>query len=73
MSRQAVTGFKVLKFTVKKAKETEILQLSLEADIENIGAGGLNMGDVLRALLHHQTGDYDIGIAVEVDGVGNSD
>ena len=63
-SKQSITGFKVLNFQVKKAKDTEKVKLVLEADVDNIGAGNNDMGDVLKALLHHQTGDVDVGLSV---------
>ena len=65
-SKQAVTGFKVLTFQVKRAKDTEKVKLVLEADVDTIGAGNYDMGDVLKALLSHQTGDLDVGLSVFV-------
>lgn len=64
---QAVSGFKVLNFQVKKAKDTERVKIILEADVDNIGAGNFDMGDVLKALLHHQTGDVDVGLSVFIE------
>lgn len=66
-NKQAVTGFKVLTFQVKKAKDSEKVKLVLEADVDTIGAGEYDMGDVLKALLTHQTGDVDIGLSVFVE------
>ena len=66
VSKQSVTGFKVLTFQVKKSKDTEKVKLVLEADVDDIGAGEYDMGDVLKALLSHQTGDEDVGLAVFV-------
>ena len=63
-SKQAVTGFNVLTFQVKKAKDTEKVKLVLEADIDSIGAGNYDMGDVLKALQHHMTGDTEVGLSV---------
>jgi len=66
-SKQSVTGFKVLNFQVKKAKDSERVKLVLEADVDAIGSGTCDMGDVLKALLQHQTGDVDVGLSVFVD------
>lgn len=63
-SKQAVTGFNIVTFQVKKAKDTEKVKLVLEADIDNIGAGSRDMGDVLKALQHHMTGDTEVGLSV---------
>lgn len=62
--KQAVTGFKVKDFQVNKKKDGEIVKLVLVADVDSIGAGECDMGDVLKALLHHQTGDTDVGLSV---------
>lgn len=66
-SKQAVTGFKVLTFQVKKAKDSEKVKLVLEADVDDISAGDYDMGDVLKALLTHQTGDVDVGLSISVE------
>ena len=66
-TKQAVTGFKVISFQVKKAKEGETVKLLLEASVDSIGAGTCDMGDVLKALLHHQTGEVDVGLSVFTD------
>jgi uncharacterized protein YqeY len=66
-SKQAVTGFKVLTFQVKKSKDTEKVKMVLEAEVDTIGAGEYDMGDVLKALLSHQTGDVDVGLSVFVE------
>lgn len=66
-SKQAVTGFKVLTFQVKKAKDSERVKIVLEADVDTVGAGEHDMGDVLKALLTHQTGDVDVGLSVFVE------
>ena len=65
-NRQSVSGFKILSVQVKKAKDTEKVKLILEADIDDIGAGNYDMGDILKALVHHQSGEMDIGISVFV-------
>ena len=66
VSKQAVTGFKVVTFQVKKTKDSEKVKLVLEADVDAIGSGEYDMGDVLKALLNHQTGDSDVGLSVYV-------
>ena len=63
-STQAVTGFKVVGYQVKKTKDAEVVKLVLQATVDEIGAGAFDMGDVLKALLYHQTGDTDIGLSV---------
>jgi len=65
-NKQAVTGFQVLTFQVKKTKDTEKVKLVLEADVDCVGAGSKDMGDILKAFLHHQVGNIDIGISVFV-------
>jgi len=66
-NKQAVTGFKVLTYQVKKAKDTEKLKLILEADVENIGSGDVDFGEILKALWSHQASETDIGFTVFVD------
>lgn len=66
VEKQAVTGFKVITFQVKKTKDNEKVKLVLEADVDAIGAGTHDMGDVLKALLNHQVGDSDVGLSVFV-------
>lgn len=63
-TKQAVTGFRVVSYQVKKTKDGEVVKLLLEANVDAIGAGEHDMGDVLKALLHHQTGDTDVGLSV---------
>jgi len=65
-TKQAITGFKVATFQVKKTKDTERVKLVLEGDVDEITAGELTVGDVLKALLSHQTGDTDIGMSLFV-------
>ena len=66
-TKQSVTGFKIVSFQVKKGKESETVKILLEADVDGIGCGAYDMGDVLKALLAHQTGDTDVGLSVFVD------
>ena len=63
-TKQAVVGFKVTDFQVKKKKDGEIVKLVLVANVDSMGAGEFDMGDILKALLHHQTGDTDVGLSV---------
>lgn len=66
---QSVSGFKVKDYTVKKSKEGEMVKLVLEALVDEVGAGEYDMGDVLKALLHHQVSDTDVGLKLLVDQV----
>ena len=66
-NRQAVTGFKVVSYQVKRVKDSEKLKLVLEADIDEIGCGECDMGDFQKALLHHRVSDIDIGFSVLVE------
>jgi len=66
--KQGVTGFKIVSFHVKKAKESEKVKILLEADVNDIGVGPKHdMGDLLKAFLSHQTGDVDIGLSVFIN------
>lgn len=62
--KQSVTGFKVLKYDVKKAKDTEKIRVILEAEVDDISCGSMDMGDVQKALLDHMVGEYEVGLAV---------
>lgn len=65
--KQSVGGFKVLSYSVKKGKDTEKMRLVLEAEVDDISAGDLDMGKVLKALLDHQVGETAVGLSVFVD------
>lgn len=54
-----VTGMKVVKYDVRRAKDAEKLRLVLEADVDEITA---DMGKVQKALLVHRTSDNDVGL-----------
>ena len=54
---QSVAGFQVVTYTIKKGKETEKLKLVLEAEVDDISSGEYNMGDVMKALLDHASGE----------------
>jgi precorrin-6B methylase 2 len=64
--KQSITGFKVQTYQVKKGKDTEIIKVVLQADIENVGGGDVDVGDVLKALWSHQASDTDIGLSLFV-------
>lgn len=66
-TKQSVTGFRVVNFKVKKSKEGEVVVLLLEGNVDSIGAGDCDMGDVLKALLTHQTGENDIGLSLFIN------
>lgn len=62
--KQAVTGFKVVSYQVKRVKDSEKLRIIVEADVDDINSGDFDMGDVQGALLHHRSSDTDIGFAL---------
>lgn len=61
-TKQSVTGFKVLSFSSRKTKDGEKIKVSIEGLVEDIGAGEKDIGDVLKALTFHQSGDVEIGL-----------
>ena len=65
--KQAVAGFKVVGYSVKKGKETEKIKLVLEAEVGSVAAGECDMGDVMKALLEHSTGEVDVGLSLFVN------
>ena len=62
LKKQGITGFKVIKYDVRRAKDSEKLRLILEADFDDISCGNFNMGDMQGALLLHRVGDTDVGL-----------
>ena len=64
---QAVTGFKVVSYQVKRVKDSEKLRIVIEAEVDDIGCGPCDMGDFQKALLHHRVSDTDVGFSVLVD------
>ncbi len=62
--RQAVKGFKVSSFNIKKGKETEKIKLVLEANVEDIASAEYDVGDVLNSVANHMTGDQEIGLSL---------
>jgi hypothetical protein len=63
-SKQAITGFKVVRYSVKRVKDSEKIVLLLEADVDDIGCGEYDMGDVQGALLNHRVSDSDVGLSL---------
>ena len=66
-TKQAIGGFKIVGYSVKKSKDGEKVRLVLEAAVDDIACGDYNMGDVQGALLHHQVGDTEVGMSLFVD------
>jgi len=67
VSTQSVGGFKVVNYSVKKGKEDERVRLVLEASVDEISAGECDMGEVMKALLDHATGDTAISLSLFVN------
>jgi len=65
---QAVTGFKVSNYQVKKTKDSEQVKIVLVADANELSAGEFDIGDVLKALWAHQASELDVGLSVFVQG-----
>lgn len=63
-SKQAVGGFSVANCTLRKTKDNEKVRLVLEANVDEIKAGDKNLGDVLKALADHMTGEVEVGLSV---------
>jgi len=59
----AVTGMKVVSYSVRRVKDTERLKLVLEADVDDVAA---DMGKVQKALLIHRVSDGDVGLTLLV-------
>lgn len=59
---QAVQGFKVVTFTVKK----DTIELKLAADKDEVRAGSHDLGDVLKMLELHSTSDYNVELTLAV-------
>lgn len=62
--KQAVVGFKILKYDSRKARDTEKLRVILEVDLDNLGCGAHTVGDFLGALEHHKSSDTDVGFSL---------
>jgi hypothetical protein len=73
VKKQAITGFKIMKYDSRKARDTEKLRIILEAEVDEISCGNYKIGDVLGALQHHQSGETDVGLSVFISGNDNKD
>jgi len=62
--KQAVNGFKVCGFSVKKTKDGEKIKLILEAAVEDLSAGEFDNGKIMNALNNHLSGDTDVGLTL---------
>ena len=65
--KQSCTGFKVVSFTTKGAKDGEKLKLVLMANIEDLRLGEYEISDLLNSLLNHRISDSEIGLSVFVN------
>ena len=65
--KQAVAGFKVIGYSVKKSKDTEKIKLVLEAEVDSVSAGECDVGQVMKALLEHSTSEVDVGLSLFVN------
>lgn len=69
VKKQAITGFKVVSYGVRRVKDCEKIKLVLEADVDDIGCGEYDMGDLQGALLHHRVSDTDVGFSLFMNAV----
>ena len=63
-TKQAVGGFKINTFNIKKTKDGEKIKLVLEASVEDLASGTYDVGDVMNALTNHMTGDSEVGLSL---------
>lgn len=61
---QSMTGFKVAGFKVKTVKGLERVILTLEANVEDIGAGTMDIGGVLNSFTNHMTTGIETGVKI---------
>jgi len=61
---QSLAGFKVAGFKVKTVKGLERVILTLEANVEDIGAGTMDIGGVLNSFTNHMTTGIHTGLRV---------
>jgi len=73
VKKQAITGFKIMKYDSRKARDTEKLRIILEAEVDQISCGNYKIGDVLGAFQHHQSGETDVGLSVFMTNSDDSD
>jgi hypothetical protein len=64
--KQAFTGFKIIKYESRKAKDSEKLKIILEAELDSVGCGEYSVSDLLGAMEYHKSGDADIGFSLFV-------
>ena len=64
MAKQSVGGFKITSSSTKTTKEGEVIKITLSGLVEDISAGGNDMGKILKALLDHQTSQMEVGLSV---------
>ena len=62
--KQGVSGLQVKEFKVKKARDIEKVTLVLEANVDELGVGNYDVGDLFKALWAHQAGEVDVGFSV---------
>lgn len=62
--KQSITGFKIKDYASKKTKAAQKFRIVLEAELEDIGAGTFDMGDVQKALLTHQDSEVAVGLSL---------
>lgn len=67
VKKQAFTGFKIVKYDSRKARDTEKLRVILEAEVDDIGCGELKISDLLGAMQSHQSSETDIGFSLFVN------
>jgi len=62
--KQSVTGFRVKDYGPKKTKDGQKFRIVLEAEVDEIGTGDFDMGDVQKALLAHQDSEVSVGLSL---------
>lgn len=65
--KQSITGFKVKDYASKKTKTAQKFRIVLEAELDDIGAGTFDMGDVQKALLTHQDSEMAVGLSLFIE------
>lgn len=73
VKKQAITGFKIMKYDSRKARDTEKLRIILEAEVDEISCGNFKIGDVLGAFQYHQSGETDVGLSVFMNSSDDSE
>lgn len=62
--KQAVSGFTLTGFSVKKVKDGEKIKITLEAPVEDLSAGDFDNGKIMNALSNHLSGDTEVGLTL---------